>query len=122
MASPVKPSQRHQSPTQTTSMTMQQQSPDKASSSQYAAENARMEDPSYRSPPQKKFTSSMRPNATGSSKTGSPAKVVAPFGKPIEIIKSKLLRISILLRVLIKIKSSSLCLATLLISLSVMLS
>ena len=70
------------------------QSPDKASTSQYAAENARMEDPSYRSPPQKKFSSPKRPNAMSGQKAGSPAKQVAPFGKSIEIIKSKLLRIS----------------------------
>ena len=89
VASPTKPSaQRRLSPTQN--------SPDKApATSLYSAtdasENARMEDPSYRSPPQKKFSSPKRPSAmaASSSKTSSPSKHVAPFGKPIEIIKSK---------------------------------
>ena len=48
-----------------------------------------MEDPSYRSPPQKKFSSPKRNSVMANSKTGSPSKHVAPFGKPIEIIKSK---------------------------------
>ena len=99
MASPTKPSQqRRQSPTQ--------QSPDKPTTSMYAAENARMEDPSYRSPPQKKFSSPKRPSVMSSSKN-SPSKHVAPFGKPLEVIKSKYIVIlfdtqnfSVLLRVL----------------------
>lgn len=58
-------------------------SPDKISSLE---ENVRVEDPSYRSPPQKKYSSPQR--ATG-SKRASPTKTSLPFGKPIEIIKSK---------------------------------
>ena len=88
--SPAKPAHHRQSPSLPSS-------PDKAAStSLYAAannasENARMEDPSYRSPPQKKFSSPKRSSAMANSgsKAGSPAKQVAPFGKPIEIIKSK---------------------------------
>jgi len=55
-----------------------------------------MEDPSYRSPPQKKFTSPKRPNASSGTKTAalSPSKHVAPFGQPLEIIKNKLYWIS----------------------------
>ena len=84
MASPTKPAQRRQPSTLN-------QSPDKTTTSLYAQageNNARMEDPSYRSPPQKKFSSPKRPGAMSSSKA-SPAKHVAPFGKPLEIIKSK---------------------------------
>ena len=85
MVSPTKPSQRRESPSQ--------QSPDKATTSLYAAkisgENAHMEDPSYRSPPQKKFSSPKRPSAMSNNKTGSPDKQVVPFGKSLEIIKSK---------------------------------
>ena len=85
--SPTKPSQRRQPSSLA--------SPDKTTKSLYAAaqsgENVRMEDPSYRSPPQKKFTSPKRPNASSGTKTAalSPSKHVAPFGQPLEIIKSK---------------------------------
>ena len=49
-----------------------------------------MQDPSYRSPPQKKFSSPQRSSAmSGTKKTGSPSKNSLPFGKPLEIIKSK---------------------------------
>ena len=50
------------------------------------------QDPSYRSPPQKKFSSPQRSSAmSGSKKAVSPTKNNLPFGKPVEIIKSKYL-------------------------------
>lgn len=78
MASPTKPTQRRQPSTLN-------KSPEKTTSSLFEAaksgENVRMEDPSYRSPPQKKFTSPKRPNATSGTKAPiSPSKHVAPFG------------------------------------------
>ena len=59
-------------------------SPDKQGA--LRSENIRMEDPSMRSPPQKKYSSPQRSGA----KRVSPSKEQRPFGKSIEIIKSKL--------------------------------
>lgn len=57
-----------------------------AKPSTLSGENVRVEDPSYKSPPSKKYGS---PQRTSGQKRLSPSKNSAPFGKPIEIIKSK---------------------------------
>ena len=90
-------SSNHASPTKPTTsaklgnqMSAYSPSPDKhCAANNDTSENARMEDPVYRSPPRiKKFSSPQRTSAMSSGQKRVSIAAV-PFGKSIEIIKSK---------------------------------
>ena len=89
MASPTKPTSAAAS--QHARTISNHHSPEKTTASLRTENASKMqEDPSYRSPPQKKFSSPSRLNQMSSgSKRMSPSKNTLPFGKSIEIIKSK---------------------------------